>query len=158
MKNRYDSLDQDKTPTLTARRPSRPGLAAMLAIGGTALALAACSPSPGDRGGQAGGQAGMPAQTDRGMDGARTGTAGTTGTPGVVDAARDTTITAAVRAQLMSDDMLRNMDISVTTERGQVTLEGNAPSADARERATNLASSVDGVNNVNNRLMVVAMR
>jgi hyperosmotically inducible periplasmic protein len=66
----------------------------------------------------------------------------------------DMTITAKVNAALAVDDKLKATQINVDTREGQVTLTGQAPDAQSRARATTLASSVDGVKQVNNQLVV----
>ena len=66
----------------------------------------------------------------------------------------DSAITAGVKAKLVAAEDLKAMDIKVTTQEGRVTLEGKAPSAQAREHATQLAFAVDGVRVVNNKLHV----
>lgn len=66
----------------------------------------------------------------------------------------DMAITAKVNAALVADDKLKATQINVDTKEGQVTLTGQAPDAQSRERATTLASAVDGVKNVNNQLVV----
>jgi len=68
--------------------------------------------------------------------------------------AGDMAITAKVNAALVADDKLKATQINVDTQAGQVTLTGQAPDAKSRERATTLASAVDGVKNVNNQLVV----
>lgn len=66
----------------------------------------------------------------------------------------DMTITAKVNAALVADDQLKSTQINIDTRDGQVTLTGQAPDAQSRERATTLASAVDGVKQVNNQLVV----
>ena len=66
----------------------------------------------------------------------------------------DMGITAKVNAALVADDQLKATQINVDTRDGQVTLSGRAPDAKSRERATTLASAVDGVKQVNNQLVV----
>lgn len=66
----------------------------------------------------------------------------------------DMGITAKVNAALVADDQLKATQINVDTREGQVTLTGEAPDAQARDRATTLASAVDGVKQVNNQLVV----
>jgi len=48
------------------------------------------------------------------------------------------------------------MRIDVDTREGHVTLSGEAPSGEARNRASALANSVEGVVSVDNRLAVQA--
>jgi hyperosmotically inducible periplasmic protein len=66
----------------------------------------------------------------------------------------DASITASVNAKLASDKELSALRINVDTVEGRVALRGTAPSPSARDRATQLASSVDGVRSVENQLVV----
>lgn len=66
----------------------------------------------------------------------------------------DATITASVNAKLAGDRELSALRINVDTVDGRVALRGSAPTAAARERATQIASSVDGVRAVENQLVV----
>lgn len=66
----------------------------------------------------------------------------------------DAGITAAVKAELARDPGLSALDIRVDTEQREVSLTGKAPSAAAKERATRLALAVQGVQKVDNRLVV----
>jgi len=68
----------------------------------------------------------------------------------------DATITAKVNASLAADKDLSAIRIDVDTQNGVVTLSGPAPTATARERASEIARSVKGVNSVNNQLTVKA--
>lgn len=80
------------------------------------------------------------------------------GITGAADAAgskvEDAAITASVNAELARDPGLSSLAIDVDTNGGQVVLKGRAPDADARERATQLASAVRGVTAVDNRLQI----
>ncbi len=71
-------------------------------------------------------------------------------------AVSDATITTSVKAELAKDPVLKARDIDVDTSAGTVSLRGTAPSTDARERATTLASGVSGVVTVKNELTVAA--
>jgi len=73
-----------------------------------------------------------------------------------VDKVDDATITTKVNAELATDKDLSAIKIDVDTKDGVVTLTGPAPSADARERATEIAKNVKGVTSVNNQLTVKA--
>lgn len=66
----------------------------------------------------------------------------------------DATITASVNAELAKDSSLSALRINVDTNHGNVSLRGSAPDAAARDRATQLASAVQGVTNVDNQLVV----
>lgn len=68
----------------------------------------------------------------------------------------DATITTKVNASLAADKDLSAIKIDVDTQNGVVTLSGPAPSATARERASEIARSVKGVNSVNNQLTIKA--
>ena len=70
------------------------------------------------------------------------------------DAASDAAITASINARLAGDKELSALRIDVDTVDGKVALRGSAPSMAARDRATQLASSVDGVRSVENQLVV----
>lgn len=63
-------------------------------------------------------------------------------------------ITSAVNAELARDPKLSATGINVDTEDGRVELKGAAPDTEARERAAELAESVDGVKSVDNKLTV----
>lgn len=67
-------------------------------------------------------------------------------------AVADATITASVNAKLAADKELSALRINVDTQDGRVALSGDAPTMAARERATELARSVEGVVAVDNRL------
>jgi hyperosmotically inducible periplasmic protein len=68
--------------------------------------------------------------------------------------AMDATITTKINAALAADDKLSALKINVDTANGRVTLSGTAPDAASRDRATTLASAVEGVMSVDNRLAV----
>jgi hypothetical protein len=67
-------------------------------------------------------------------------------------AVEDSGITMKVRSALASDSTLAAVPIAVSTDHGVVKLEGQAPDAPTRERATVVASSATGVKAVDNRL------
>jgi osmotically-inducible protein OsmY len=68
--------------------------------------------------------------------------------------AKDVTITAKVNAALAADDKLSAIAIDVDTKDGHVSLNGDAPDAQSKARATSLASAVEGVVAVENHLTV----
>jgi hyperosmotically inducible periplasmic protein len=72
------------------------------------------------------------------------------------NAVNDATITASVNAKLAGDKDLSALRINVDTVDGRVALRGSAPNASARDRATQLASSVDGVRSVENQLVIAS--
>lgn len=67
-------------------------------------------------------------------------------------AVKDATIAAAVKAKFAADPSLSALRINVDSTAGHVALSGDAPDPTARERATTLARTVDGVVQVDNRL------
>ena len=70
------------------------------------------------------------------------------------EAISDAAITTAVNAELVKDSSLSALKIDVDTRAHRVVLSGTAPSATAKERATQLAQAVNGVVGVENRLIV----
>jgi len=66
----------------------------------------------------------------------------------------DVAITAKVSGSLAKDPDLSAIKINVDTKDGVVTLNGPAPTAAAKDKATAIAKQVQGVNSVNNQLMV----
>lgn len=66
----------------------------------------------------------------------------------------DSAITASVKARLAADAELKMLDIQVETSSGRTVLRGSAPNAQARDRATQIARTVDGVTSVDNELEV----
>jgi hypothetical protein len=78
--------------------------------------------------------------------------------PGGGDAAQqnvsDSAITASIKAGLAKDPSLSALRISVESNHGMVSLRGMAPDTAAKEKATQLASSVKGVASVDNQMTV----
>jgi len=70
------------------------------------------------------------------------------------DAVADAAITTTINGELAKDERLSAMDIDVDTSNGRVALKGTAPDEASKERATQLASTVDGVVSVDNQLTV----
>lgn len=68
----------------------------------------------------------------------------------------DAGITAAVKTALAADPRLSAVKIEVETHEGVVSLEGPAPDQRSRDRAEVLAAAPDGVQRVDNRLIVSA--
>ena len=69
-------------------------------------------------------------------------------------ATSDGTITAKVKAGLVSNPDLKGMDISVDTERGVVMLSGFVESKTDADKAVQVAKSIDGVTSVKNTIKV----
>jgi len=66
----------------------------------------------------------------------------------------DTAITGAVKAGILAEPALKVLKIDVVTEDGKVTLSGTADSPASVRKAEQIASNVQGVKAVNNRLAV----
>lgn len=146
----------------TRRRSARPALSTSLLALLMGLGLAACDPAPNE---PTVGQKidGAMAQADRKAEEVKADVKAATAearaeTSQAADSAgnavRDAAITAAVNAKLAADSSLSALRINVDTAAGRVALSGDAPDAMARERATTLARSVDGVVDVNNQLTI----
>ncbi len=69
-------------------------------------------------------------------------------------AVEDSELTAMVREAILADPQLQSQHVEVKTEDAAVTLTGTVDSAPLRERAVQLAGSVDGVVQVQDRLDV----
>jgi hyperosmotically inducible protein len=62
----------------------------------------------------------------------------------------DSVVTVKVKSALMTDQATRGTEIAVTTNKGVVQLSGFVDSADEQARATSVARTVEGVQNVVN--------
>lgn len=145
-------------PRHTALRP----LALTVALAG-ALALGACSredrvaaDNQVDRGVAQMDQKTDAIQADASRAYERAKDAGSATAAKIGDKVGDAAITTAVNAELAKDTDLSALAINVDTVDGRVVLKGQAPSQEARERATRLAANVDGVLAVENTLEVAA--
>lgn len=68
----------------------------------------------------------------------------------------DVTITAAVKAKLIDDELTKARNIDVDTVEGVVTLTGKVQSWNERSRAQQIAQETSGVKGVKNNLEVVS--
>ncbi len=66
----------------------------------------------------------------------------------------DSVITAKVKSALISDKDVKAREIIVTTRKGEVVLSGMVENQNQVDRAVQIASNVEGVKNVSNRLTV----
>ncbi len=85
-------------------------------------------------------------------------------TPGNVDqsnveqagkALDDAAVTAKVKSALIAEPNLKSTTINVDTTAGVVTLKGTIDSQDTRQKAEQIATTVEGVRSVRNELIVV---
>ncbi len=70
------------------------------------------------------------------------------------DRISDATLTAEVKLKLLANDDTEGLSINVDTVDNEVTLEGDVSSNAEKELSAQIAREVDGVTNVNNRLIV----
>jgi hyperosmotically inducible protein len=66
----------------------------------------------------------------------------------------DAAITAKIKAEILSDPLLKVSQINVITTNGVVTLSGDVDSQQSIDRATEIAQSVKDVKSVENSLVV----
>src|SRR5262245_43847326 len=67
----------------------------------------------------------------------------------------DAAVTAKVKSALIAEPNLKAMSIDVDTTGGIVTLKGTTENAEQKQRAEQLAATVEGVRSVRNELVVV---
>ncbi|HKK34101.1 MAG TPA: BON domain-containing protein [Desulfomicrobiaceae bacterium] len=67
----------------------------------------------------------------------------------------DSGITAQIKMDILRDPLLETSTISVTTTDGVVTLEGSVDSAEHADRAVQIATNIDSVTGVENKLTVL---
>ncbi|HEV8131649.1 MAG TPA: BON domain-containing protein [Acidobacteriota bacterium] len=68
--------------------------------------------------------------------------------------ASDASITAKIKMKFASDEKVSAMNVGVDTKDGMVTLTGEVASKEERERAVELAKSVEGVKMVHSNLKI----
>ena len=66
----------------------------------------------------------------------------------------DAWITSRIHARFVDEDLLKDSDIKVDTDKHVVTLTGTVMAAAGRSRATTVASRTEGVRRVVNRLTI----
>lgn len=66
----------------------------------------------------------------------------------------DATITAKVKSALLADSEISGLKIDVDTMQGKVRLKGEVKTLALRKKAESIARSVQGVQSVNNQLVV----
>lgn len=132
-------MQRKNTPMNTTLR-----ISTLTAIAVATLALAACDKrTDGSTVGQ---------QVDRAVE--KVGNAGERASADMTAGAKDMAITTKINAALAADDKLSAIRIDVDTKAGKVILSGTAPDAGSRDRAKTLATAVEGVSSVDNRLTV----
>ena len=112
--------------------------------------LAACSPTERQQARQETSQAAQSAGQTAGNAADRVGKAAES----AVEKADDAAVTAKVKSALLADDQVKGLQINVDTSNGTVTLSGTAKSANEKQRAEQVATAVEGVRGVQNRISV----
>jgi len=128
-----------------------------MAIGVTALDLMLCFEplafAQSDTSGTSNGN-GSSASSSMHRAGESTETAVSNAYHGTKRAVEDTAVTSRVKLALHDDKVTHGTDIHVDTISGVVTLSGSAPSAEAADRAIDLAKHTKGVEAVKNAITV----
>jgi hyperosmotically inducible periplasmic protein len=109
---------------------------AFAAFGASAVALVACS------------------KTELNTAASDVKQSATTAAKSLSDTTKDLAISTQIKAELAKDPELSALAINVDTSDGRVALKGDAPNADAKARASRLATDVDGVLSVDNQLVL----
>ena len=74
---------------------------------------------------------------------------------GAEKALDDAAVTAKVKSALIAEPNLKAMSINVDTTGGVVTLKGTTENFEQKQRAEQLAGTIEGVRSVRNELLVV---
>jgi len=93
---------------------------------------------------------------DRSADASKPSSGMSGSTANTSKAIDDATLTSRVKSAIDSDSNLKSLTINVDTMAGVVTLKGTADTQENRQKAEQIASSVEGVRNVKNELVVVS--
>jgi hyperosmotically inducible protein len=83
-----------------------------------------------------------------------TGTSATGGTSTVGTVISDSVVTTKVKTALLADSDIKGLDINVTTNKGEVSLNGAVNNQSQIERAEKIARSIDGVKSVQNNVTI----
>lgn len=83
-----------------------------------------------------------------------TGCAGTATRQSTGEYVDDAAITAKVKTALVRDEVVKAMQVDVTTFKGNVQLSGFVDTQEQKARAAQLASGIEGVTNVTNNISV----
>jgi hyperosmotically inducible periplasmic protein len=83
-----------------------------------------------------------------------TGCAGTATRQSTGEYVDDASITAKVKAALVKDEVVKAMQVDVTTFKGNVQLSGFVDTAEQKARAAQVAATIENVTNVTNNITV----
>ena len=96
----------------------------------------------------------MPATTSPSSATPSSSMAANTPSTSMAAATDDAAITTKVKAAVMAEPNLKSTDINVETKDGVVTLAGTVNSQEAKQKASQVAQSVQGVKSVSDQLVV----
>jgi osmotically-inducible protein OsmY len=83
-----------------------------------------------------------------------TGCAGTATRQSTGEYVDDAAITAKVKSAFVKDEVVKAMQVDVTTFKGNVQLSGFVDTAEQKARAAQIAGGIEGVTNVTNNITV----
>jgi hyperosmotically inducible periplasmic protein len=124
----------------------------------SAIGLAACDgskPGPVETAGRNVDQAARTAGNAVGDAAEKTGQAISDAADKTGQALGDAAITSKIKGAILAESGLQSLQIHVATTSGVVTLSGSVNSQENSDKAASIAAAVDGVNDVENRLMVI---
>ena len=84
----------------------------------------------------------------------QTGCAGTSTRQSTGEYVDDAAITAKVKAAMVKDEVVKAMQVDVTTFKGNVQLSGFVDTAEQKARAADVAAAIEGVTNVTNNISI----
>ncbi|WP_136414480.1 BON domain-containing protein [Herbaspirillum sp. ST 5-3] len=124
------------------------------------VAVAGCGRKEADQA-SGGTTSGASGSSTAGASRGSAGTSGNTATPSsgssgssVGAAIDDSIITTKIKSALLADEQVKGTDISVETKKGEVMLSGFVRDKAQIDKAVKIASSVEGVKKVDNKMTV----
>jgi hyperosmotically inducible periplasmic protein len=123
----------------------------------SAIGLAGCdspNPGPAETAGRNVDQAARTAGDAVGDAAEKTGQAISDAAEKTGQALGDSAITSKIKAGILAEAGLESLQIHVATTSGVVTLNGSVNSQENSDKAASIAATVDGVKDVENRLIV----
>lgn len=84
----------------------------------------------------------------------QTGCAGTSTRQSTGEYVDDAAVTAKVKAAFVKDEIVKALQVDVTTFKGTVQLSGFVDTAEQKARAAQIASTIENVQNVTNNISI----
>lgn len=72
------------------------------------------------------------------------------------NSASDTVVTTKVKSALLADSQVKGTQVEVTTSDGVVTLSGSVATPEEKQRAEQVAKTIEGVRSVRNEVAVAS--